>query len=300
MIQLNASIVLYHNNKNLILKAISSFLNTDLAVKLYLIDNSSNDNLRELQNIDERIEYIFTGANLGYGKAHNIAMQKSIDAGEQYLLAMNPGKLQKRHMFTSNASFGNSKYHLLLNPDIYFDIGTIEKLYEFMERNPDVGMVMPKILYPDGSLQYLCKLLPSPFELIFRRFLPFKNFNEKRNYIYELRFSEHEKIMEVPSLSGCFMFIRTEVLKKVGLFDERYFMYLEDIDLSRRIHKKNRIIYYPDTVVYHEYEKGSYKNIICLRYHLESAVKYFNKWGWFFDRERKELNRRTLERLGYF
>ena len=76
--QINASIVLYHNTKKQLLKAISSFLHTSLHVRLYLIDNSSNDDLKELALVDERIEYIFNNAHLGYGKAHNIAMRKSI------------------------------------------------------------------------------------------------------------------------------------------------------------------------------------------------------------------------------
>jgi len=276
MTKINGSIVLYHDEKEKVKKTIRSFLNTNLAAKLYLIDNSSNDNLKELKNIYERIEYIFNNANLGYGKAHNIAIRKSIDE--------------------------NIKYHLVLNPDIYFEEGVLEELYDFMEKNPDVGLVMPKVLYPDGKIQYLCKLLPTPFDLFGRRFLnkgPLKKYIEKRNEIYELRFTGYNKIMEVPYLSGCFMFIRTEMLKKVGLFDERFFMYLEDTDLSRRIHRVAKTIYYPYVHIYHEHQKGSYKNLKLLKIHIESAIKYFNKWGWFNDPERETINKKTLEKLKY-
>lgn len=103
--------------------------------------------------------------------------------------------------------------------------------------------------------------------------------------------------MEVPSLSGCFMFVRIAVLKKVGGFDERYFMYAEDLDLCRRIGKVSRTMYYPNVVVYHEYAKGSYKNRRLLRYHLSSVVKYFNKWGWVWDLDRKIINKRILDNL---
>ena len=65
-----------------------------------------------------------------------------------------------------------SKYHIVVNPDIYFEEGTIESLTEYMDNNPDVGQIMPKVFYPNGELQYLCKLLPTPSDLIFRRFLP--------------------------------------------------------------------------------------------------------------------------------
>jgi GT2 family glycosyltransferase len=277
MTDLSVSIVLYHNKKEQVEKAIYSVLNTDLKIRLFLLDNSTYDDLKSLSNIDSRIEYIFNNANLGFGKAHNIALKKSIKK--------------------------NIPYHLVLNPDVYFEEGVLEELYNFMENNPDVGLVMPKVLYPDGTLQYLCKLLPTPLDLFGRRFLnfgPFKKIVEKRNEVYELRFTGYDKIMEVPYLSGCFMFIRTEVLKKVGLFDERFFMYLEDTDLSRRIHRVSKTVYYPEVSIYHEYGKGSYKNPKLLKYHLDSAIKYFNKYGWLFDKERDEINKKTLEKLGYF
>ena len=274
--RLNISIVLYHNREEQIKKAIESVLNTDLNITLYLVDNSSTDSLRELERIDKRIVYIFNNSNLGFGKAHNIALKKSIEK--------------------------NIPYHLVLNPDVYFEKGVLEELYDFMENNKDVGLVMPKVLYPDGNIQYLCKLLPKPLDLFGRRFLnlgPFRKIVEKRNEIYELRFTGYDKIMEVPYLSGCFMFIRTEVLKKVGLFDEKFFMYLEDTDLSRRIHRVAKTVYYPYVYIYHEYGKGSYKSLKLLYYHIKSAIKYFNKYGWFFDKEREEINRKILEKLGW-
>jgi GT2 family glycosyltransferase len=277
MINLSVSIVLFNNKKNQLKKTINSFLNTNLNVKLYLIDNSTLDDLKIFSNIDNRITYIFNNANLGYGKTHNIALRKSIEE--------------------------NIPYHLVLNPDVYFEKGVLEELYNFMESNKDVGLVMPKVLYPNGNIQYLCKLLPTPLDLFGRRFLnfgPFKKFLEKRNKIYELEFSNYDKIMEVPYLSGCFMFIRTEFLKKVGLFDERFFMYLEDTDLSRRIHMVAKTIYYPYVHIYHEYEKGSYKNLKLLSYHISSAIKYFNKYGWIFDKEREVINKRILNNLGYY
>jgi Predicted glycosyltransferases len=277
MTDLSVSIVLYHNQKEQVEKAIYSVLNTDLKIRLFLLDNSTYDDLKSLSNIDSRIEYIFNNANLGFGKAHNIALRRSIEE--------------------------NIPYHLVLNPDVYFEKGVLEELYNFMEANKDVGLVMPKVLYPNGDIQYLCKLLPTPLDLFGRRFLnfgPFKKIIEKRNEIYELRFTGYDKIMEVPYLSGCFMFIRTKVLKKVGLFDERFFMYLEDTDLSRRIHRVSKTVYYPEVSIYHEYGKGSYKNPKLLKYHLDSAIKYFNKYGWLFDKERDEINKKTLEKLGYF
>ena len=271
MNQVTASIVLYHNAIQQLAKAINSFLKIDLKVKLYLIDNSSNDDLKELESIDSRIEYIFNNANLGYGTAHNIAMKKSIEGG----------------VF----------YHVVLNPDIYFKASLLDKIFTYMEQNIEIGNLLPQVLYPDGEVQHLCKLLPTPIDLIFRRFIPSKSWQEKRNNLYELRFSGYDNIMNVPSLSGCFMFLRVAALKDTGIFDENIFMYLEDFDLNRRIHYKYKTIFYPKVNIIHEHAKESYQNKKLLIFHIKSAIYYFNKWGWFFDKKRDDINKAALKKL---
>ena len=268
--QITVSVVVCQNDTDILKKCIDSVLGTNLKTKVYVVDNSPTDKIRLFCN-SPKINYIFNNANTGYGRGHNIAIRKAME--------------QK------------SRYHLVLNPDVYFEKGTIEKLYDFMENNPDIGLAMPKILYPDGSIQYLCKLLPTPMDLIRRRFFPASKYLDKRNFLYELRFTGYDKIMDVPYLSGCFMFVRTEVLSRAGLFDERFFLYLEDVDLSRRIHKHYRTVYYPEISVFHQYEKSSYKNSKLLKYHLRSAIRYFNKWGYFFDKDRQEINKKILKKL---
>ncbi|MGL5950635.1 MAG: glycosyltransferase, partial [Cetobacterium sp.] len=107
-IKITASIVTYHNSFDDLRAAISSFLDTDMDVKLYISDNSSDDKIRELCT-DERVEYIYNNSNNGFGYAHNIAIKK--------------------------AQAENSKYHLVINPDSYYDKGNLEKMIEFMENN---------------------------------------------------------------------------------------------------------------------------------------------------------------------
>ncbi len=269
--KLHATIVLYEDNDESLKKAIFSFLDTPLVVKLYLIDNSSTSRLKYLQKLDSRIEYIYTGDNLGFGKAHNIALQKSIDAGVDY--------------------------HLVLNPDIYFEAGVLEELSDFMEKNKDVANVMPKVFYPNGDLQYLCKLLPTPKELIARRFIKNEQTLHKINYSYELREFGYDKILNVPSLSGCFMFLRVECLKELGLFDENIFMYMEDIDLNRRLHAKYKTIFYPNVSITHVHAKESYKRKWLLFQHIKSTIYYFNKYGWFFDRFRTKKNKEVKKSI---
>lgn len=269
MYKITASIVTFRNDFETLGRAIKSFLNTELDVRLYVIDNSPTDKIRKICE-DRRIEYVFNNRNTGFGAGHNIGIK---------------------------LAFPNSRYHLILNPDVYFGEGVLEKLYDFSEANQGVGLVMPKVLYPDGKLQYLCKILPTPLDAVSRRFSPFRRLQEKRDSIYELRFTGYDKIMDVPYLSGCFMFIRTEVFFEAGGFDERFFLHYEDVDLSRRINRKYRTVFYPYVFIYHEHAREAYKNLRGLLVQMRSAVRYFNKWGWFFDRERTLINTKTLKAL---
>lgn len=271
-ILVNASIVLYHNNRVQLQKVIDSFLSTSLDVLLYLVDNSLSDDLKNMAESDARIIYIFNNANVGYGAGHNVAIRKSIEE--------------------------DVSYHLILNPDLYFESDIVEKIYNYMQSHNDVGNLMPKILYPDGENQYLAKLLPTPLDWILRRFLP-SRFTTNLTSKFELRYTGYDKIMNVPFLSGCFMFLRTQALKEIGLFDESIFMYMEDIDINRRIHTKYKTLYYPDVSVYHEYERGSHKNFKLLLISIKSSIKYFNKWGWVFDKERKTMNNKLLKETNY-
>lgn len=267
--RITASIVIYKNDLSLLKRAVESFLNASSSSTLYLIDNSPRDTCRSLFQ-DERIVYIFNNKNLGFGAGHNIALKAVLDNTE-------------------------SDYHIILNPDVYFDPEVTSSLHAFMEAHGSVGLVMPKVLFPDGRLQPLCRLLPSPVTLFTRRFLHiFPRWTNRLNHAYEMHFTGYDKIMDVPFLSGCFMFVRTAALRKVGLFDERIFLYTEDTDLTRRIHKHYRTVFFPDASIYHHNQRGSYKNALILLHHIVSAVKYFNKWGWFIDDEREDINQRIL------
>lgn len=266
---ITASIVAFHTQHKDLSRLIDCVMRSPIE-RLYIIDNSTNDELRDFVRNHPRITYIHS-LNLGYGAGHNIAIRKALESG--------------------------ADYHVVLNPDIYWQGDVIGELAKFMDANPDVGQVMPKIIYPSGEVQYLCKLLPTPMDLIGRRFVPIKSYQDRHDYEYELHWTGYDTVMEIPSLSGCFMFLRCSVLKEIGAFDERYFMYAEDLDLCRRMGSKARTVFYPHVAVTHEYEKGSYKNRKLLKYHINSVIKYFNKWGWFFDSERRDRNQKCLSAL---
>lgn len=255
-IKITSCIVLYRNDITMLREAINSFLNTDLNVKLYLVDNSPTDELGVLVT-DSRIEYIHNPANPGFGASHNVAIQKAVEL--------------------------DSDYHLVLNPDIYFEKGTLEQLCDFMVANAEVGQIMPKVTYPNGDFQYLCKTNPTFFDLFARGFMPsfLKKRFSKRMDQYEYKDQDYTKIIyDIPYLSGCFMFLRTSVLKKVGYFDDKIFMYLEDADLTRRFLEVSRTVYYPEAHVYHHFAKLTHKKMKFKWITVESAFIYFNKWGW--------------------
>lgn len=259
---INASIVLYNHSWVELEHLIHTLQNSERVHKIYLIDNSPTP-LSEFKR--DGVCYFYTGKNLGYGGGHNIALRKSLQ--------------------------NDVDYHLVLNPDIVMPDGVLDELEDYMNANTDVGHLMPKVVYPDGETQYLCKLLPRPSDLFIRRFLP-GNCARKAKYRFEMRGSGYNEIMEVPYLSGCFMFLRTEALRKVGIFDERFFMYPEDIDLTRRIHQQYKTLFYPEITVVHKHERDSYKSLSMLLTHTINLMRYFNKWGWIIDNEREIVNKK--------
>jgi hypothetical protein len=93
------------------------------------------------------------------------------------------------------------------------------------------------------------------------------------------------------------MVIRSKVFKEVGMFDENMFMYAEDTDLTRRINRVYKTLYYPHVTIYHDHQKASHKSFKMLFAHLKTTIYYFNKWGWFFDKEREEINKRIIKQI---
>lgn len=256
-----ASIVTYNTDSEELARCLRS-LDPGIFNSIYVVDNSS---CKATENTCRRFpntEYI-PSENIGYGAAHNIALRKS--------LAL------------------RCDYHLVLNPDIEFSPASIGKIIRYMDANTDIGALQPIILNPDGSMQYTVRLLPTPMDLILRRFLPEWLCRRQRDR-YELRHIDHSKTFNVPVIQGSFMFLRCSAINKVGLFDERFFMYPEDIDLTRRIHRHFRTVSFPDVTVIHDHRAQSYHDLRLLRIHIVNMIRYFNKWGWLFDSERRRFN----------
>lgn len=274
---LTASIVLYETPISQIKTLLKSIIDSKSVYKVYVIDNAPTDenkNIFKDSEFHNIVEYI-PHENTGYGSSHNIALHKAVELG--------------------------SDYHVVLNPDIEFESDVLNKLASYMDNNKDVVYMLPKVIYPNGELQYLCKLLPTPADLILRRFIPNCGWKQKKDDLYSLKHSGYDRIMNPPCLSGCFMFMRVSTIKENNIFfDERYFMYLEDFDLMRRLHRVGKTIYYPEVTIIHNHAKESYKSKKMLQIHIQSAIKYFNKFGWIFDKERKEMNKKILYEIRNF
>ncbi len=272
-VMLTGSLVLYHNQADIFEAAIRCFLNGSTTGMLFVVDNSEKP-LQSPLFEHPRVRYHFAARNLGFGAGHNLALSLI----EQFIVDPAQG-------------------HLFLNPDVAFGPAVLPTLLAEIAVDSSIGAVMPQVVFADGQLQRLCKLLPTPVDLLLRRFLPWRPLVEALNHRYELFDLPQVGNQDVPSLSGCFLLVRSSLLKQVGGFDDRYFMYMEDVDLVRRIGDHARTVYVPSVTITHGYGKGSYLNPKLLGYHLRSACIYFWKWGWCFDQTRRERNRRTLNRL---
>lgn len=236
---------------------------------IYLLDNCEKEWLLEHVNSSQspfdskKVRYMAMPENMGYGRAHNIALRES--------------------------AYYKTEVHLVMNSDIRVSAEDIDAMHDFIMTHPPVGQLMPRVVNPNGKQQYLAKRLPSPIDVFGRRFLPVWMM-ARRNKRYELRDMNLERPVNAPYLSGCFMMLRTQAAVEAGLFDERYFMYPEDIDLTRTIHRHYLTLYYPQWTIVHAHARDSYKNKRMLRIHIRNMCLYFNKWGWLFDKERKLFN----------
>lgn len=262
---MQVSIVLYQHSYEFLKKIIDSILQSKKLKKIILIDNGGCDWAGKLNQ--PKITYIKSPKNGGFGYGHNLAIRQFAQ---------------------------DSEFFLICNPDIHVETHQLDKLIDIASTRTE-GLFSPTICYPDGKNQHGQRLLPTPANLFARRFLP--KLAKQLDQTYLLKNINIQQPCFVPICSGSFMLFRSQALCELGGFDDRYFMYMEDFDLSRRCAVRFGNCYVPQVKVYHEHAQGSYKNKRLLKYHIESAVKYFNKWGWLCDKERLVLNQKTLNQF---
>ena len=245
LIPVSGTVVAYHNRDE-ILECLKSVKEQTKGVRLSLFvsDNGSDDGTpAAVRAAFPDVTVIENGANLGFGAGHNKVLP---------LLS--------------------SRYHVMINPDITLQEDAVSAMVSYMEDHPEVGLMMPDIRNPDGTRQILPKRDPRWSYMILGKFFP----AVRRAYC------RADEAMDTPTeiefCSGCFMLIRTELFKKLGGFDDRYFLYMEDADLSRQVRKEAKVVFFPGAKVTHAWHHESAKSGKALKLHVESGRKYFAKW----------------------
>ncbi|MFP6559970.1 glycosyltransferase family 2 protein [Paraburkholderia sp. B3] len=231
----------------------------DLHATLYLIDNGGlgpePDAFAALRAKRMACEILSGHGNVGFGPGHNLAIERAASA-----------------------------LHLVLNPDIDLDPSALVNACDFFESHSEAGLLTPWIGDTDGEQQYLCRRYPSLADLFIRGFMPasIRRRFARRLARYELRdrINALDVFWDPPIVSGCFMLFRTNVLKRLGGFDPRYFLYFEDYDLSLRTHEVAQIVYVPSVRVVHYGGGAARKGSAHIRMFVTSAFKFFNRFGW--------------------
>mgnify|MGYP001568761461 CR=1 FL=1 len=235
-----------------------SYLNVNVVV----VDNASTDGSGDfIRSHYPEVKYLEQKTNHGFGFSQNVGL-----------------------------SSAEAKYYFVLNPDTYFfpNEGSVKKLFDFMEKEPKIGIVGPKLLYPDGSLQYSCYRFQSFWQPLLIRTNIAKKKGEQYRHYFNMKGFDHLRTRPVDWVMGSAMFIRGSALGEVGKFDERFWMYFEDSDLCRRFWEKGWLVYYfPDVTIEHAHTRSSaaipgavtplLKNKLA-RVHVASWIKYMWKW----------------------
>lgn len=251
MKKISVCIVTYNNENNIlsVLECIYKY-SENFIIETFVIDENSSDKTVDLvKNNFPQINLIVLPQNKGFGYGHNQVLNKL-----------------------------DSDFHVILNPDITFNSNIFDGLSNYIQNNPDVAIVTPQILNADGSVQDLPKLTPKFKYLISGRLERFGGLFKIWRDEYTCRKKIFKDPTEVNFCSGCFIMIKTEVFKKLHGFDERFFMYFEDADLTRRAKKYGKTILHPGFYATHIWERTSSKKLNYLCTHVISMIKYFKKW----------------------
>lgn len=248
MHRVSAAIVNFNDYENSC-NAVRSLLQyTKEPIRLFVVDNSPEEiSAQKLRQAFPQIEVIRAPKNKGFGAAHNLVLP-AID----------------------------SEYHVVINPDIELKTDVIGELCDYFDNNQDIGIACPATYFPNGDIQLLPKIFPKVKYLLASR-LPFKRSKKIRNE-YVMADRDLSVVCDIQYVTGCFMFMRTSLFKQVGGFDERYFLYFEDADITRMIMQHARAIYYPNAKVYHNWNRMGARSPKYLLIQISSMFKYFWKW----------------------
>lgn len=261
---ISISIVIYKPDREELSATLQSLYNAilpNITVTLKIIDNSPIQYCIQLKDYlsaefisKAGVTYQHNPANLGFGEGHNQALET------------------------------DTKYHLILNPDLEVAPDALHKALEFMELHSECGLLTPRAYWDNGQRQFLCKRYPTVLDLLLRGFAPpaIRKLFHKRLAHYEMAdvINEQDVYWDPPIVSGCFMLFRTEVWKQLGGFDPRFFLYFEDFDLSLRAHAITRVAYVPSVRLIHHGGHASRKGWRHIKMFSRSMFTFFSIHGW--------------------
>lgn len=229
----------------------------DFPYEYILVDNGSDNTAQMVKSRFPWVKVIEPGENLGFAKAHNIAFREA-----------------------------KGEYLMLLNPDLTVFPGQVEVLIEHAEKNPDVGICGPLLQNPNGMRQESCTRFPTPMIPLYNRTMLGRSpWGRRALDRYHMRDVDHGTHHVADTVYGAAMLIRRTALDQIGNFDERFFMYFEDVDLCRRTWESNwKIHFVPSAVFVHYHQRESmirapwqlFTNRLT-RIHIQSAIRYFLK-----------------------
>jgi GT2 family glycosyltransferase len=271
-IKVSVSVVVYKPDCDLLQRSLESVRvaaeyaqqRMPLQLQVCLVDNSLDASweprIRQvmaaaLPGVDAELR--ISPVNAGYGAGNNLAI-----AGQQ------------------------SDFHIVANPDIFLDPDALLVACEYMQAHHGVALLTPQVRGEDGELHYLCKNHPSLFIMFLRSFAPAALKQRFAGMLehFEMRDRDYGQVMDgVGYPTGCFMFFRTAALHAIGGFDERFFMYLEDADIGRRILQQGDVHYVPTVKIVHRWARGSHRNLRLGWITVQSAFIYWRKWGGIFQ-----------------
>jgi len=248
--------IVTYNSADVIVRLLTSVFEqtkgTELSV--FVVDNGSTDGTPALVREQFPAVTVIEQDNRGFGGGHNAVLP---------------------HL--------TSDYHAIINPDITFSEDTLTALAAYMDGHPEVVLTCPLIQNEDGTVQFVPRRNPSALYALAGKLEKYSRFFAKKRREYTMADADLSAPFEVEFCTGCFLFIRTDVWRQLGGFDERFFMYCEDADLTRRARKVGAATCMPQTAVTHGWERGSHRNPKLMRIHLRSLRLYCRKW-------RKEKN----------
>lgn len=256
MVKLSATTVIYNNTNEQITKIVSNLVNVMSEVgefNLYLVNNSP-DNLRlasflKAYDNNTMVHVVTLPKNVGFGKGNNSVL-KLLD----------------------------SDYHFLVNPDVYVERNQIEKMVSFMNNNKKYGMLSPLIKFPNDEVQHLLKRESTVFDMALRFINP-PIFKKRKKWFVSLP-DGYGSIHSAENVPGSFMMFRTQLFKQIHGFDESYFLYMEDSDITMKVNQISNVVFFPNAHVYHEWQRENKKSIRGIVRMLKSMYTYFHKWGW--------------------